>query len=57
MILIALLATSRQRRLCNTALTREIRIDVLRRELDRRQASGFLQATDRRIVSLQDDLH
>jgi hypothetical protein len=52
-----LLATSRQRRLCNTALTREIRIDVLRRELDRRQASGFLQATDRRIVSLQDDLH
>jgi hypothetical protein len=44
--LIALLATSSQGRLYNAALARELRdvVNILRRELDRRQASAFRQS-------------
>lgn len=44
--LIALLATSSQGQLYNAALARELRdvVNILRRELDRRQASAFRQS-------------
>ena len=44
--LIALLATSSQGQLYNAALARELRdvVNILRRELDRRQALAFRQS-------------
>jgi hypothetical protein len=49
--LVALLATSRQARLYNADLAREIRdvVGVLRKELDQRQGSVFCQSTGIRM--------
>jgi len=54
--LIALLATSNQGRLYNAALARELRdvVSILRRELDRRQASAFRQSGGFAIGSPQE---
>jgi hypothetical protein len=51
--LIALLATSSQGQLYNAALARELRdvVNILRRELDRRQALAFRQSGEFAIES------